>query len=462
MSEPKDEALPVTVPKLSFTEIRDALDAQPLFDNKTWRLSPQAFPISRSQLKEIEAIGQACLEFFQALEILYRRSMDGKSLLRNRDLKAPWVAAYLNRGKPENLLRHANSSSLRGRLPFVLRPDLLLTEEGFVLSEMDSVPGGIGLTAFLNRLYEQAGDSRDPAIIGGKDLMLEAFYRNIAALAPAKPLPFIAILVSDEAETYRPEMEWLAEELQRLGKRVFTFHPGDVMPLGDTLCVDMGGNPQQIDVIYRFWELFDIAEVPIARFVLEALKESAVAITPPMKPYQEEKLNLALFHHHMLESFWRENLSKRAFRTLQKVIPRSWVMDPVELPPNAVLDAPYIGGKPITRWPQLAEASQKERNLIIKLSGFHEDAWGARSVTLGSDSSRAEWEDAIQQAVDLADHSLHILQDYHKPKRLSHPVFSSDESKQNAVYSMQGRLRLCPYYFVEGDKSRLIKRLFTG
>ena len=31
--------------------------------------------------------------------------------------------------------------------PTVLRPDLLLTDEGFVMTELDSVPGGIGLTA---------------------------------------------------------------------------------------------------------------------------------------------------------------------------------------------------------------------------------------------------------------------------------------------------------------------------
>ena len=96
-------------------------------------------------------------------------------------------------------------------------------------------------------------------------------------------------------------------------------------------------------------------------------------------------------------------------------------MDPVELPPNAVLDAPLIGSKPITDWSQLIEASKKERNLIIKISGFHESAWGARNVTLGSDSSRAEWESAIQQAITMADTSLHILQTYEKPKRLRHP-----------------------------------------
>ncbi len=440
-------------------DIREALDVQPLFDNKTWRLSPRAFPITEEQLAEIEEIGQACLEFYRALDLLYMRSVQGKNLLRNQELKAPWVATYLNRGKPDNLLMHAVSKRLQGAMPMVIRPDLLLTEEGFVLSELDSVPGGIGLTAFLNRLYEKEG--ANPNIIGGKGAMLDLFYQGLALRAPHKTLPFIAILVSDEASTYRPEMEWLSSELQRMGKRVFTFHPGDVMPLGDTLCVDMGGNPQQIDVIYRFWELFDLAHVPIAKYVLDAWNESMVSITPPMKAFQEEKLNLALFHHHILERFWRENLSKKAFRRLKKVIPMSWIMDPVELPPNAVLDAPYIGGKPIREWRELTHASQRERNLIIKLSGFHENAWGARSVTLGSDSSREEWAEAIDHAIEMADQSLFVLQDYHKPKRMSHPIYSPREGEEEQTYSMQGRLRLCPYYFVNQNESKLSGILAT-
>ena len=120
-------------------------------------------------------------------------------------------------------------------------------------------------------------------------------------------------------------------------------------------------------------------------------------------------------------------------------------MDPVELPPNAVLDAPQIGGKPMHRWEQLVDAGKKERNLIIKISGYHETAWGARSVTLGSDCSRNEWEDAIWQAITMAENSLHILQTYEKPTRLRHPVYRADGS----TYQMEGRMRLCPYYFVD-------------
>ena len=54
------------------------------------------------------------------------------------------------------------------------------------------------------------------------------------------------------------------------------------------------GEPQRVDVIYRFWELFDIANISIADF-LQARREDQLTVTPPMRPFQEEKLNLALF-----------------------------------------------------------------------------------------------------------------------------------------------------------------------
>ena len=422
---------------------RQAFSEQSLFEDKTWRLSPQAFPLTARQIEEIRQIGQACYEFHRALETLYLRSVEGKNLLRNRDLVAPWVAEYLDRGKPQALVEHARDKAIRGTTPMVLRPDLLMTEDGFALTEIDSVPGGIGLTAFLNRLY--VGVHGDALIGAGDEDMVEAFYQSLCSKAPTVSAPYIAILVSDEAATYKPEMEWLASQLRQRGRRVYVYHPDEVMPLGDSICVGFDGDPQQVDVVYRFWELFDLANVSISEFLLKARLEAQLSLTPPMRHFQEEKLALALFHHHILDDYWKESLSKDCYKVLKKIIPQTWVMDPVELPPNAVLDAPFVGGKPIYDWHQLIEAGKKERNLIIKISGFHESAWGARSVTLGSDSSRAEWEEAIQRAVAMAETSLHILQVYEKPTRLSHPVYRDDGS----IYSMQGRMRLCPYYFVE-------------
>jgi hypothetical protein len=517
---------------LAYETIRSALAAQPLFEAKSWQLSPEAWPLTPDQVAELEAIGAACLEFHEALETLYLRSVAGKNLLRNKPLLAPWVADYLDRGKPRELVVHARDPKNRGVFPNVLRPDLLLTDEGFVLTELDSVPGGIGLTAFLNRLYageirtEAAGrqlanpnletqskletrnseagvksasvaerlpvppgsesasatpgqtrnpepETRNPepgtrnpkpgAVLGADDAMIRGFYDSLAALRPEAANPVIALVVSDEAATYRPEMQWLELQLQLMGKRVYCLRPDQVFPLGSGLFFDIEGNPEKIDIIYRFFELFDLANIRTAPFFFEAWKAGEVAIAPPMRPFQEEKLSLALFHHHRLQEFWAEALSRRTLERLRQLIPPTWVLDAATLPPGAVLDGPHIGGRPLHDWRDLAGASQKERDLIIKISGYHETAWGARSVVLGSDCSRDEWQFGLDRALELAPTNLHVLQAYKKPKRVQHPVYRKPEQDDAPAVAVTeaGRLRLCPYYFVVEGRARLSGALAT-
>jgi hypothetical protein len=446
------------IPSLSYETIRAALAAQPLFEAKTWQLSPEAWPLTREQVAQLGQIGAACLEFHQTLETLYLRSVAGKNLLRNKPLVAPWVAEYLDRGKPAGLVQHARDSRMRGVFSPVLRPDLLLTDHGFALTELDSVPGGIGLTAFLNRLYD------DDGLVGHGDQMIEGFYQSLAALLPRNRTPLIALLVSDEASTYRPEMQWLARELQKQGRRVFCLRPEDVFPLGGALFFDIEGTPEKIDIIYRFFELFDLGNIRTAPYFLEAWGNGEVVIAPPMRHFQEEKLALALFHHHLLQDFWAENLSGRSLKLLRQLVPMSWVMDPTPLPPGAVLDGPRVGGRALADWSQLAQASQKERDLIIKISGFHETAWGARSVVLGSDCSREEWQAGIEQALRLAPTNLHVLQEYQKPRRVKHPVYrptTPDDPASVALTKEEGRLRLCPYFFIVGGEARLAGALAT-
>lgn len=446
--------------ELTYEHIHATLAAQPLFEAKTWQLSPFAWPLTPDQVRQLESIGSACYEFHQALETLYLRSSTGKNLLRNKPLLAPWVAEYLDRGKPPALIAHARDSRNRGAFPTVLRPDLLLTDDGFALTELDSVPGGIGLTGFLNRLY---GGETDPAILGHGDAMVKNFHASIAALRADLPNPLIALAVSDEADTYRPEMQWLAQQLQIQGKRVFCVRPDDIFPLGPSVCIDVDGNPEKIDVIYRFFELFDLANVKTAPFILDAWAAGEVLIGPPMRHFQEEKLSLALFHHHLLQDFWTESLSGSALKLLRSLIPPSWIIDPAPLPPGAVLDGPRIGGRALNDWRELAGASQKERDLIIKISGYHETAWGARSVVLGSDCSREEWQQGVTRALELAPTNLHILQTYRKPRRLEHPLYqpAANPGEPAVAVTRAGRLRLCPYYFMIEGQPRLSGALAT-
>jgi hypothetical protein len=244
---------------------------------------------------------------------------------------------------------------------------------------------------------------------------------------------------------------------------VFCLRPEKMFPLENALFFDVEGNPEKIDIIYRFFELFDLENIRTQRFIFEASDAGEVVVTPPMRHFQEEKLAQALFHHHLLQEFWSETLGSGVLKLLRALIPPTWVVDPSPLPPGAVLDGPRVGGRPLNDWRDLGAASQKERDLILKISGYHETAWGARSVVLGSDSSRDEWQEGIERAIALAPQNLHVLQAYRKPWRLEHPVYESTPGSGEPEGSVRkaGRLRLCPYYFVVEGRTRLSGALAT-
>src|SRR6185312_17482286 len=81
----------------------------------------------------------------RAVNLLYRKSVEGK--------QPEWVARWLELGKPAELIELQRTITLKNETPRVIRPDLLLTELGFSVTELDSVPGGIGVTAWLNQTY---------------------------------------------------------------------------------------------------------------------------------------------------------------------------------------------------------------------------------------------------------------------------------------------------------------------
>ena len=91
----------------------------------------------------------------------------------------------------------------------------------------------------------------------------------------------------------------------------------------------------------------------------KAVESKKVVVTPPMKHVQEEKLSLALFHHHRLQPFWEEKLNAKDLNILRSAIPHTWIMDPKEIPPGAYLDGPIVKGRKLTQWNDLSKASKK-------------------------------------------------------------------------------------------------------
>jgi hypothetical protein len=382
-----------------------------------WRISPVPFALGTELAKELETLGRVLLQFNRAVNLLYRQSGAGKM--------PAWIAAWLDRGKPAALIDLQRSPAMKNELPRVIRPDLLITDHGLALTELDAVPGGIGLTGWLNQTYSQIG----APVIGSADGMLHGFA-GIFGEAPA-----VHVVISEEAATYRPEMDWVCQQLNATGRRFmlrdtgpFTFSDGDAF--------------------YRFFELFDLPNVPVADALFEAAISKRIHLTPPPKPVFEEKMLFALLWNRNLREFWRRELGEAFFNRILRLVPYTWVVDPAPLPPQAVI--PEIN---LTDWQQLKTFSQKERELIVKISGFSENAWGARSVYLGSDLSHADWSAAVDSALTGFERSPCVLQRYYKPKVIESAYF--DFSRQQLV-PMPGRVRLCPYYFVlgEGDRAR--------
>lgn len=405
--------------------IRDALPEGGLFAGQQWRIAPEPFAIPQELAAELESLGRVLLQFYRAVNLLYRRSVEGR--------QPAWVARWLDLGKPASLVELQRDNAFKSDLPRVIRPDILLTESGFSITELDSVPGGIGLTAWLGKTYSRAtsgpGDdgpgSRPTApveVIGGASGMLDGFM-SIFGSAPR-----VHVVVSEESATYRPEMDWVAAEVG--GSRIQVQEPGfTAFAAGDA--------------VYRFFELFDAANVPCAASLFKAAHEKRIRLTPPPKPVFEEKMLFALLWNRNLRDFWRQELGSGFFNHLLAHVPFSWVVDPAPLPAHAAI--PELN---LTDWRQLKALSQHERELILKVSGFSEHAWGSRGVFLGCDLSAGDWSAAVDRAIAEFERTPFVLQRYHKPRAVQSRWFDFDRGE---AVPMTGRVRLCPYYFVSGE-----------
>jgi hypothetical protein len=423
----------------------------------TWRIAPTPFSITNDQLDFFQQLGPQLLSFYRALNRLYSDSLRG--------LQPAWVAAYLDQGKPDALLTYSRMKRFRDQLPAVIRPDIIPTHDGMVITELDSVPGGIGLTGALSEIYNAASPTPYPLpltphaleIVGGPEGMVRGFAAMLRSQL-AQHTGCVAILVSEEAKDYQPEMTWLASKLRAIGLDAYCVEPRSIRFTEEGLRITSEGMDQPVALIYRFYELFDLLNIPKSELIQYAIKKDRVAVTPPYKPALEEKLAFALLHHPALQPFWEQTLSGESFRHLTALMPRTWVLDPAPIPPSATIPGLTMGGRAVMNWRDLATATQKERHFVIKPSGFSALAWGSRGVSVGHDMPQSEWAAAIDNALDSFPRTPYILQEFHKGRQYDLDYFDPMTSEMNR---MSGRARLSPYYFVSGEKTELAGILAT-
>jgi len=394
--------------------VRAALPPGGLFAGKDWRWSPDPLVLSPAEVRAIGRLGPLLLLFLRTCDLFYRRSVKGTL--------PGWVAELCDAGKPRELVDLARRGPIDGAdaRPRVIRPDLIATEDGFAVSEIDSVPGGIGLLDWLNQTYAAEGFD----VVGGARGMRDGF----AGLADGKAMD---VLVSQEAGDYRPEMEWLAAALRADGHEMHV--------------ADAEGYAARGARVYRFFELFDWDVIPGVKSLAADWSGGGTPVTAPMKPWLEEKLWLALLWSAPLRHEWEMALRRARFDRLRELVPFGWVMDPAPLPPHGVL--PRIEAH---SWDEVKHFSQTRRELVVKASGFHPHAWGARSVTVGHDVPQAEWGAAVDRALEEFPRTPYVMQVFRHARVIRHRVW---DEQAGALRVVEMKARLTPYFFVAGDGS---------
>ncbi len=406
-----------------------------------WRVSPDPFPLAPKTVAAIETLGDDLLAFYRALNGLYLRSARGTA--------PAFIAEELDRGKPEQIVKLARQNRFKQEVSRVIRPDLILTDDGYVASELDSVPGGMGFVGAMAHTYCELGADT----VGGSDGMAESFAAMLASVGGVER-PTVAVVVSEESADYRGELTWLAARIGALGLgEVIVCKPQEIVFTEEALFAQRAdGREAKLDVLYRNFELFDLLNVPKQELILYAARHNRVKLTPPPKPHMEEKASFALFHHPNLRALWRAELGPQVDERLLGIFPRTWIVDPRPLPPQAVIADLSAGGVPVHDWAQLEDLGKRERDYVLKPSGFSELAWGSRGVKVANDMTREEWRDGLHAALAAFETTPHVLQRFHKGRRVRVPYL--DRSKHEVV-EMDGRVRLCPYYFVVGERTRL-------
>jgi hypothetical protein len=375
-----------------------------------WRLSPEPLRLAAAEVRALQRLGHPLARFQHACDEIYRRSA-GQSL-------PAWLAELLDTGKPTWMVEVQREAGRQGQRPRVIRPDLLLGEEGLSLTELDAVPGGMGITAWLSQVYGAEGYE----VLGGAEGMLTGFGKVLPAGG--------VVVVAEEAADYRLEMDWLVETLGG-GRRL-------------EMDGDFAGGAE---AVYRFFEWFDWESSGWFRSLAEGSVSGEVRLSPPCLPHLEDKLWLALLWTPALESLWPEMMRGSHLKRLRELVPFGWVVDPTPLPPHAAL--PRLD---VHSWDQVAAFSQSQRRLVLKISGFHETAWGSRGVHIGHDLPGTEWRDRLRHALAEYGQQPWLMQEYRETRVVQHPVYRSDGS----VEMMDARVRLCPYYFTDdGGRTEL-------
>ncbi|MFA9289272.1 MAG: hypothetical protein ACEQSA_05340 [Weeksellaceae bacterium] len=362
-----------------------------------FRVSSTPLEITQSQSTEIEHLGHDITQYVSAVDELYHDD--------------PRVKALLDRGKPEIFLADEDPRYL------FVRPDLILTPQGFSICEIETSPFGLALADILNHAYRDEGYE---TLVGSEDLK-----EHIHATTPLDG----TIVYSDKTQAYAGQLHFLADRLFSDEDRNWTAEPSEAVSEDD------------IATAYRAFYLAEYLTDPTIRTFLDAGTQTNRLFLPGLTPHLEEKAILALIWDTRWQQFFHDKLGTASFQHLRAMIPPTWIVGE---------EAYFAPGLPenISTSLDLARISRSKRTFVLKSSGFSTNSSWAEGVHFLHEKSATKAQELLQAAYDDP-HRLHIVQQF--TKAVDTPMHYQNRTT-NTTLPMRARIRLTPYFAMDGDK----------
>ncbi len=371
-------------------------------DTINFRISPDPFKLTRQQKTEIEDIGKAICNYMDSCIELYKTDEN--------------VHILLDKGKP-NEFKNVNDIKY-----LFLRPDLILTDTGFCVCEIETSPFGLGLAEILNRAY------------GNQGYDTVVYQNQLKNYIQSQINDSGTIAYSDKVKAFEGQLQFMATDLFSSASKIW--------------------NAKQIDsqsiTNKQIYRAFYLNEKFTDKNVYQFLQQPHLYI-PTSTPQFEEKALLSFIWDKRYATTLKERLGNGDFSLLREIIPKTWVLG----------EEKYVdGGLPngIQDVLELADLSKSNRKFVLKQSGFSiSSSWG-EGVKFLHKFGKNKVIELLKTAAEDKEH-LYVIQEFGQGKNVPMSFIDEDGVLQN----INAKIRITPYYaYMGNNKGKIIAAKVTG
>ncbi len=371
-------------------------------DNINFRVSPTPFKLTKKEKEKIEDIGKAICDYMDCCIELYKTNESAHELLDN--------------GKPESL---KNVQDIRY---LFLRPDLILTDSGFCVCEIETSPFGLGLAEVLNNTY---GNQGYDTIIPQNELKnyLQSKVKDSGTIA-----------YSDKVKAFKGQLDFIAENIFSGNGKTW-------------VAKQIGTSTIDNKEIYR---AFYLNEQFTDKNVAELISKSHI-YTPTSTPQFEEKALLSFIWDKRYTQFIQSKLGNSTYNLLREIIPKTWIVGQEQY-----IDGGLPNGKQNSLG--LADLSKSSRKYVLKQSGFSTSSSWGEGVKFLHKLGKNKVSEILTTAMEDKKH-LYIIQEFNQGKNV--PMSFIDD--EGIFQTINAKIRITPYYaYIGKNKGKLIAAKVTG